>query len=246
MSAQAWSCRWADLADPRDERAPDGTRCSAMLYEEVCRHIVQKHVACPSEPWDEMLPKDLLRKLVGLWASKVDRAQRTAVLQTFSEHLYDAARECLERPLVLLCVRAAGGGARVQIWLLVLRCGALLVAEARDSRVVVKTCFFPRTVCRVPKSGQRWLQLLRTLVLRYATVGPKAIVPPSGPVVNRFSGKRWDEVHFVKLETWGFCTQVEGTPWRGRASAWPTGVNERPRRRLLPRRLVEDEAYGHA
>ncbi len=249
MSAHAWSRRWTDLADPRDERAPHGARCTVVLYEQACRHIVEKHVAPRREPWGELLSEELVQQLAELWADGADAARRTAVLERFSDRLFAAVRECLEHPLALLCTRRAGKGGRrqVQIWKLVLRCGALMVIEACPRRAVVKTCFFPRGVCRVPKSSRRWLGLLRMLVLRYAKLGEKEIVPPSPGTRADRAGKSWDEIQFVTLETWGFCTDIAGTPWRGRPAAWPAEGDDRPRRRrLLPRRLVEDEAYGYA
>lgn len=246
----AWSCRWNNLPDPSDERAPHGSYRSVELHEWVCRHIVEKHVLRKEEPWTELLEKELVKRLQKLLEGEVDFAQRAAALDRFSEGLSAAARECLEQPLVLLLTQPAvqSGHQSVQCWQLVLRCGALMVIEVRR-RATVKTCFFPRSVCRVPKGSRRWRHLLAALVLRYARMRNGKIEPPRrGEEVRQRSGKAWAEARFVTLESWGFRTDMEGTPWRGRPAAWPAEGDARPsaRRRLLPRRLVEDEAYGYS
>jgi hypothetical protein len=247
MTTPSWSSHWADLPDPRDERAPHGGRCTVALFEAVCRHIVEKHVAAPKEPWEELLPKEALPPLRRCWQG--DNAdERSAALQRFSQALGGAARECLEHPLVLLCEMPKGNNdrPRCHTWKLVLRCGALMVIASNPRSSIVKTCYFPSQVCRVPKGSQRWLKLLRTLLCRHGHLTQRGIVPQAPACqAEPQPGKPRQRVRFVTLETWGFRTDMEGTPWRGRPTAWPAenDVRAPAPRRLLQRRLVEDELY---
>jgi hypothetical protein len=262
----------AELPDPRDAHAPHGARCGVTLYDEALWHIVEKHVISRGECWDEWLPKQLVRQLHGLAKGQGDAdrpaarqpapsmgahghaaqpaaVERAGVLAQLAKQLLEAARECLERPLVLLATRASEkpGPRPVQCWQLVLRCGALMVIEARGERVVVKTCFFPKQVCRVPKSRRRWVHLLSVLVQRHARIERGELRPPRATDVRRGLRRTWHNIRFVTLESWGFRTDMEGAPWRGRPPAWPgeVQVTAPTRRRLSPRRLMEEEAYDN-
>lgn len=213
---------WRALPDPRDPQAPQGAECRIQASDHALRHLADKHVASPDEPWDRWLPAELRERICRLVADPKPAAEEIeATWRALSDHLEDQAGWCLGAPLVVrVSARYPDQEARnaVEKWILLLPVGAILAVIVRPRAVFLATCFF-ETIIAGPDDAstrcKRWQDHFRQ---RYGSVGPAGICP-RGPedevsIRGEKSGTRETpdvpvrEIHrligFVTWTHWGF------------------------------------------
>ncbi len=244
---------WDDLPDPRDPRTPAGARTSVVLRRRAWRHIFEKHILPREEPWADIFSREVLRQL---FQTKCDPTSSEPVLTEAVRRLGDQIRASLERPLVLI-FEARGIGEEekrpLRSWILVLPSGATAYVHEKKERKRLATCFFPSYALVLDNKTARWHRVVQCLVGRYGVFDLEhhaVRLPDANTVKTIRKGKSYQELHsgirFVTPENWGFCTNVEGAPYRGRLGEWPAADTPGPRRqhRLKPRRpkrRYEDE-----
>ncbi len=224
----------------------------------VWEHVVDRHVLPGREPWGDVLSGGVVEAIHR--AAGREAAGSGEPAATVLRRLEGEVRATLERPMVLqyeVTGSPKPGAFRSERWLLLLPCGALVAIGRARRSFFVATCYFPRAAVVEPRAERRWQRVAVQLVLRYGTIGgsPATLSPPvpqvTFPVPRREPAREWrSNVRFVTPESWGFCPDLTGCPWRGRLGPWPAasaGVETKPtdqarRRRLKPpRRLWEEE-----
>jgi len=210
---------WRDLADPSDPRAPQGQRTIVKLSAQAWNHIVDKHVANPMEPWDDLLSRTVREAVVQ------HDANNSAVRQAV-DRLGEQIRQSLERPLALLYRMAGAGGRRV--WLLVLPSGANAVVHVKGRPRLV-TCYYPRVATVEDNRECRWRRVVAQLVWRYGKVSGRQVLLPSSDYqvsVTGVDGRKElrRAIRFVTPEMWGFVPNMRGCPWQGQLDVWPAAA----------------------
>jgi hypothetical protein len=246
---------WGTLPDPRDPRAPEGRACSVRFDEKALRHIVGKHIGARNElrqPWDDWLSSEVIDDLLDHVHSNAGKfsGDWREVSDRIAAPIEDAARASLARPLTLFY---DSGDTGRETWLLVLPSGALMVIHG-GRRPRVATCYCPGAAARESNPSRRWIKTVSRLVAIYAVMKPNVgLVPPMSDSILRLSpDKRGDgpvrtHVRFVTPASWGFRTELAGTPWGGRPEPWEAAPADRPRsrRRLLKSRRTFEGSEAH-
>ncbi|MGQ9762900.1 MAG: hypothetical protein ACUVQH_13420, partial [Thermogutta sp.] len=116
------------------------------------------------------------------------------------------------------------------------------------------TCYFPAETAVNKNRRYRWQVTVRRLIRLYVLLagdsntvrlpGKEAEVirrDARGEILERLRG-----MTFLTPETWGFCGNKPGSPWRGRLPSWPAAEAQKEKlvkkRRMKPRfRLEEDD-----
>lgn len=235
-SCECWLVCWEGLPNLLRDSDSEGEQLVVGVDQQGWEHIISKHIANRREPWNDLFG-EMRKELVQSWKRGEPCEKQAEALALLGEQI----RHSLERPLVLLYKRKYPGRKRCQAWTLVLPCGAVVYLQERGSILRVQTCYFPSNVVK-ERRERRWRQVAGMLVYRYGVVSEKGILPPTKEyhkIISR--GTENENVHsdvqFVTLQSWGFATELEGCPWRGRLGDWPAaGRPERleNRRRLRP------------
>ncbi len=240
MNHSSWECwpvRWEGLPNPLSDSETEGEHLVVGVDQQAWEHIISKHIANRREPWGDLL-QEIHRELVQSWKRGEPCEKQAEALSRLGEQV----RHSLERPLVLWYKRKYPGRKRHQVWTLVLPCGATVYLQERGPILRLLTCYFPREAVEEKRRERRWRRVVRMLVYRYGVVSEEGILPPPRQWRTSISrgteneAIRWD-VQFVTLQSWGFATELEGCPWRGRLGDWPAAGSPKRsenRRRLRP------------
>ena len=187
--------------------------CTLILHSRHWRHIASKHVACATEPWEEILDANIVGRLRGRQSFDVTDAD--AVLPQAAAALCSCLAEALEAPRYITSVTSDQTNSfQCRRWLVVTRASliAILQPDGKNNLVLI-TAFFPNawqidercslhgimldeikkyaSQVRLPDGKFRWVALNhdeQRVVLRG---------DGNGTAVHR-------NIHFVSLENWGF------------------------------------------
>lgn len=229
---------WLDFPDPRDDGSPCVSRCTVRFEQHRWRHIIEKHVCHREEPWDDWLTQDLANKLRHAWEPACGEHTRREVLGRASDLVEKEARECLGVPLALLYdnyqpATPGNPSSGQETWALVLPAGALLIIRSRPEGGAVCTCYFLKSAARCTNAEQRRLNLVRTLLCRYAELTtdgswtPRALLQEDRELRIRF--------RFRTAVTWGL-DGGQRQPRDATQDPWRRGADRpAPRKRLAPR-----------
>jgi hypothetical protein len=231
---------WDDLPDARDEKTPNGGRCTVRLMEQCLAHIVQRHIATRDGPWEEWLSEEICDRLTRWYQEGAELDNET--LKRLQATFGDALRESLTRPLVLLTRL----NRRQHAWIAVVPHGAVFVLSSESNRVLLITCYYPDRVSRY-RRDRRWLAATHYYLLAFCPIkevgGAKLLLLPED-----------ENIRFVQPESWGFDTSARLPVWRGALPEWPAAemlspTTRRPRIKLRQRRWtlpdsLEDSENG--
>lgn len=219
--------RVVPVPDPLDTSAPHGGMTEVHIVERAWRHIIEKHVANPGEPWSDLFTKDE-RKTLKRWAAgKSLGPEEQPAWNTALDKFAQQIKRCLSRPLVVLYTKRLAGLGPRRHWLLVLPVGAVgFVRQSTGGQGPINkvvTCYFPRNVAVLP-IRKRWRAVVSRLVLMYGRLDRNRVYPPestpSQPEAKPLA-EGVSEVCFVTLGQWGFSLVTPGNPWCGRPPEWP-------------------------
>ena len=198
-----------NLPDPRSWVADSPSeKCSVHGFEEGWRHVVEKHVRNPMEPWEQWVTATIVREVVEAAAEAMTPERWDQAIDRLAEAMKDAVDRTFCRPLaVLVRERRFGTAYTVRKWLLVLPVGAQMVVtcDTRAGNLLV-TCLFPEEVCD-EEPEDRWRVLAETMIRQYCPQvhgGGRRHPPQSKVFTKRRAGRLHDCVQFVTLESWGF------------------------------------------
>ncbi len=120
-------------------------------------HIMEKHIADDSEPWDAAIEQRLRSTIRSNRASTSDR-------QALKESLLDHAELAFKRPQALCYseLRELHATESVRCCLLVCRCGMMIALRNVDTNPTIHTAFFRRGTAHV-FAPARWKKLVRYL-----------------------------------------------------------------------------------
>lgn len=248
--------KWTDLPDPRN---PDEGQTLIVLFtarnwEHCCKHWLNRE-----EPWKEEFGADAIAELrKGVPAS----TPLPPVVERVLAVLYRQTRDCLERPQAIVCRAVvekpngkSQGRKKLVKWILVLPSGAMTILSGRGDTYRWVTCYFPAEKAVNKNRRYRWQATVRRLIRLYVLLPgnlSSVTLPDKHVEVIRRDARgkileRLREMTFLTPETWGFCGDLPGSPWRGRLPSWPAAEppEEKPakKRRIKPRVRLEDDDW---
>jgi hypothetical protein len=203
---------WNGLTDPETH----GTS-SVVANAKAMRHILEKHVLNPAEPWRDWLGGDVLGRLMAAGTE----AATAADLACLADAIRGEVERALAAPLLLSCVKrrtegpVPGGWHRR--WLLILPGGAQAVLSRNRKGGMLLTCFFSRAAAARNRSS-RWRAAAHHVVEKYVRFVPGVgFVPPAGDEVvhNR------KNISFVSPSNWGFRNRLTREVWMTLSRTWP-------------------------
>jgi len=243
---------WRELPDPRGWFEGSPKSCTVRFTVEALGHIIERHMTDGREPWDQWLPPEHVAHLVQVWRDGFPTGLDPEVFESVADSFGQAVRASLERPLALLAVslrpQSPPGARGRATWNLVTPHGAIFVIRPRRGLLV--TGYFHRAACGERRPNRRWRAVVRSLVRRYANWTDQGIRPPHEAdlvEVRTPAGALQElrtQIQFVTPNTWGFCPELDGSPWRGRLGEWPLAPASTPKTKrfhLKPRRPRQDE-----
>lgn len=257
-SSTPFQATWADLPDPRDEKAPDGGRCEVRVNQGACRHIA-RHFRARGEPWRELLDRPHLAMMARI-VDAPPGADDHPLLAEVVACLEQLARRALGKPLVLL-YRASRPGVTLRMpdrWLLVLPCGATMVigVDTRGSARLT-TCFYSRWAIRERNPNQRWRRVAASWVRRTVRIDTelkrfrlRGVGDPPVEVDTEYGTETRSDHRFVSLGEWGFVCEQGQWVWMGRLRDWGEPAPPAPpaaasKFRLRPRRRIAESEEGN-
>jgi len=219
---------WKGLLDPIKPHSD----IAIIVTEERWRHVVEKHVRNPREPWNYWLTQELADGLRA-WAEKAPSpggGRPPECLNRASAVLEGDARLCLGRPLMVRYRRKEPGLKPewgVMTWQLVLPNGAVLIIRWRGQKGHFWTCFFEGKITNnIERPHTLWREFAKKLIRRYCRKDDKHLVAPlrSAEFVRVDKETRWTARHtrveFVTPTSWGFEGDQPGAPWSGLLLDW--------------------------
>jgi hypothetical protein len=219
---------WKDLLDPIKSQSDIAT----IVTDDRWRHVVEKHVRNPHEPWNYWLTQELADDLRA-WAEKAPGPCGGGVpecLNRASAVLEGDVRLCLGRPLMVLYRRKEPGLKPewgVKTWQLVLPKGAVLIIRWRGQKGHFWTCFFDEKITsKIERPHTWWRELAKKLIRRYCRKdGGHLVAPPRSAgfdLVDKETRRtaQHTRVEFVTPTSWGFEGDQPGAPWSGLLLDW--------------------------
>jgi len=230
---------WIDLPNPVDSESPINT---VTTPQHRWRHIVKRHIAESAEPWDELLPGDVLTRMEETLAFACDDPQVIPLHEALASVLERQARQSLSRPLVVAySVQCRPDEPSEERRLLVLPSGALAVLGQSKRGWSVLTAYFVKAACRA-KSHRRWKECAKYLLVSYARLDVRyGVVQPDAAhqVTIRHLQKPTEireRFRFLTEASWGFQANLRGKPWRTVLADWQETAATPPRTQLHRRR----------
>ena len=233
---------WTDVPDPRDDVAPCLGRCEVAVSERAWRHIAEKHVVQPHEPWDEWLSSPIAEQFRRAWFADSTETQRVFTVSIVADIIEDELKQSLAAPLALIYddYQSPGAGNPThaqETWGLVLPSGAFLVIRSDPAGGHVRSCYFRNAACRVPLASRRWRAVVENLVLTYATVGTDgAFLPRGNADAVMVDASLRVRIRFRTNQSW----RVDGSrpqPWAAISDPWQERhMSLKPVTGLRPRR----------
>lgn len=210
-----WSSVWS-LPDPFGRATVRVT-----VSESDVKHMFNRHLCIPSEPWTDFFPPVLLDELDRCWSYPAE--EREPILAQVAGLLLSDIGRGMGRPLV--CAYTQLDADRNELhstWEVVAPAGFLAVVRTEDGRTRLITAYFPQPT-QSEKPGRRWVAAAKYVVHQYAVLekGRGYVLPPEGSEFpsyeqGQFVGNRAD-VQFVTPATWRFR---DGS-WQGGPAPWP-------------------------
>lgn len=239
--------QWSDLRDPRPEATG---KMFCVNFSQAAWYHCLRHWVNPKEPWKDVFGAQILAKLQA--GSDATGVPDQKTVEDALRILHEECRESMHRPQVLFVRRDSHG--KSSNWLLVLPSGSLTIMRGNIPSLRVVTCYFLAPVCVVNNGRQRWQVAVTTLIRRYVPlVGdpPQWLLPEENAAFDRIAREGQVVEHVVRRkfftpETWGFCPDLRGCPWRGRLPTWPAAEKyarpqaARRKRWLKPPRSWDD------
>lgn len=142
--------------------------------------IVRKHICDPREPWERLLPDDLLTSLRN--SGGVPGRCGDDLLTELAEVIETVARHAAERPLLLRHRTQEVGAEKSRRWSVVhvTRPGAYVVVDVdvfggpnRQPVNLLKTCFLPTPHPRDQPSGNAWRTVAQRLLYKWSEFDPR-------------------------------------------------------------------------
>lgn len=219
---------WHSMPDPTGGAGI----CSVSITKRSLEHIAEKHVRNETEPWGAGLPPEL----VGRLTVSMDNRE----LSELASALQQAARDSLNKPILLICTRTNAHCIQSRhslIWLLVLRWGATMYLRGNNSKTL-RTCMIPRCAAYCTNPRRRVPRVISRLVWRYGKRLPSGVWDPPPEHAIAREGVVESGIRFVTPENWGFVPGPSGSVYRGRITVWSDELLASPRLGRLKRRSV--------
>jgi hypothetical protein len=232
---------WPSIRNPASYLGGAPAKCDVVVLESALIHIYGHHLMEGQEPeceplWQSWLTPGLLDALRVVFADAGAQGVRHSVFQRVVKILESAARQSVERPLVLLYRQrrpTEPPDRGIEHWILVCANGALQIMRERSGDAFLKTCYFPRPLQYLNTADRRWAYAVKHLVETYAPRHQRWRHLPSASHMVQFKNGVRSGFRYVLPETWGF--QRDGR-WRIPTGPWMPDGGPSPGGLLKPRR----------
>ncbi len=198
------------VTDPRSWQARTAYHVELLVHESLVT------VAA----FDVHIKPHLWQPLVGPEVTNQCRSFASAGCQAddaLKQHLVDSCSAQLveghERPMVILFTQ----NIQHYSWLVVTPAGLLGRVVGSGDRFFAVSCRFPDYLDVFTSSDRPvWKSVANRLVWRFSRIDPETKQLYPRRTLGRLT------IDFVTPETWGFASEIPGSPWRGRFGNWGT------------------------